>query len=146
MASYPIVVAQHRIEGHPRRTEHWNLVVMTSGDSARTFELVGNTDTFAYYNTVVDRFSQSQMLRGGCQVGEIPPHRLGWLASKLKEVQVIRNNLDFDCQTWIMNCIWLLKETGIIYSCVNERFIREELKKENERWETAEDTVFERLQ
>ena len=148
MATYPLVVAQHRIEGHPRRTEHWNLVAVVSKDTARIYELVGNYDTFLYSTTVdANRFSQSERLRGGCKVGEIPADSLDWLETKLQDVQVVRNDPDFDCQTWVMNAIWLLKETakGIIDSRVNERFIREELKMEDERWEAADEILFERL-
>jgi len=147
MSTFPLVVAQYRIEGHPRRTEHWSLIAVMSKGNARAYELAGNYDTFLYSPCEVNGFGRSQSLRGGCKVGEIQTNSLDWLATELELVEVVRNNPDFDCQTWVMNAIWLLKETatGIIDSHVSERFIREELKMENERWEVADDTLFERM-
>jgi hypothetical protein len=142
----PLVVAQYRIDGHPRRTEHWNLVAIMSTGKKRIYELVGNYDSFLYDTQEVGDLDGSR-LRGGCKVGQIPAKSLDWLATKLEDVRIVRNDPEFDCQTWVMDAIWLLKETatGIIDSHVNERFIREELKVEDEKWEAADDTLFERM-
>ena len=147
MSTYPLVVAQSRIEGHPRRTEHWSLIAIMPKGNARVYELVGSYDSFTYKPHEVNGFGRSHDLRGGCKVGEIPADSLDWLATKLQDVQVVRNNPEFDCQNWVMNAIWLLMEmgTGIIDSHINERFIRDELKTEDERWEVADHTLFERM-
>lgn len=73
-------------------------------------------------------------------------HWIGW-QSNSQEVQVVRNNPEFDCQTWVMNALWLLMETGkgIIDPHINELFIRDELEAEDERWEVADHTLFERM-
>jgi len=47
MASY-LIVAQFSIKGHPRRTEHWSIVVLFNQNDGYVFELVGNYDTFTY--------------------------------------------------------------------------------------------------
>ena len=150
MSTYPLVVAQYRIVGHPRRTEHWSLIAKNpKGEEAHVYEVVGGYDSFLYNPRRAEAtdIGRSETLRGGCKVGDIPASSLDWMAIKLQDVQVIRNNPDFDCQTWVMNAIWLLKETGmgIIDSHVNERFIRDELKLEDERWEVADRTLFERM-
>jgi len=56
MDVYPLIVAQYAIEGHIRRTEHWGLVVLESSNVGHVFELVGNTDTFAYQTKLSPRF------------------------------------------------------------------------------------------
>ena len=48
MSTYPLVVAQYRIEGHPRRTEHWSLIAIMSKGNARVYEIIGSYDSFAY--------------------------------------------------------------------------------------------------
>ena len=101
MSTYPLVVAQYRIEGHPRRTKHWSLVAIVSKGDACIYELVGSYDSFAYKPQKVNGFGRSRRLRGGCKVGEIPANS----ETKLQDVRVVRNNPDFDCQTWVMNAI-----------------------------------------
>ncbi|KAG5653110.1 hypothetical protein H0H81_002257 [Sphagnurus paluster] len=85
-------------------------------------------------------------MRGGIRIGDIRSDALLWLKEKLKEVQVIRHNPDFDCQNWALGAIQLLKDVGdIIYSGITEERVRQELQKEEERWEEADDTIIERL-
>jgi len=152
--THPLLVVQWKIVGHPRRTEHWCLVALTSKTSAYLYQLAGNYDTFTYDFAFVEPFlvSRDDSVRGGCQVGEVPlsgPGSAEWLGEKLKEVRVVRHDPGFDCQNWIMEAIWFLKESeegpAIIYPGVSERKIREELTEEMERWEVAEDTLLERL-
>jgi hypothetical protein len=143
---YPLIVAQYAIEGHPRRTEHWSLVALESQRIGHVFELVGNLDTFAYVPKSVSRFGYSTRLRGGCRVGSIARDKLDWLKETLNEVIVVRNNPDFDCQTWVIDALRLVKgSSGVEISNVSERGIREELIQEKERWEQAEPTIEERL-
>ena len=138
---------QCKIEGHPRRTEHWSLAVPLSHSEAHVFQLKGNYDTFHYdYSHITNRFLESSSVRGGIQIGDIRSDALLWLKEKLEEVQVIRHNPDFDCQNWVLGAIQLLKEVGdIIYSGITEEGVRQELQKEEERWEEADDTIVERL-
>jgi hypothetical protein len=143
-----LIVIQHAIEGHPRRTEHWSLVALESLRTGHEFELIGNIDTFAYVPKVVERFGNYMSLRGGCLVGQIAKDKLGWLKEKLQEVTVVRNNPDFDCQTWVIDALRILKEShgeGVEIDNIIERDIRAELEQEKERWELAEATIEERL-
>lgn len=146
MASYPLVLLQYNIEGHPRRTEHWSLVVPLSRSSAHIFQLEGNYDTFRYEYSYVDKFSESSSMRGGVRIGEIRPDAVLWLKEKLRDVRVVRHDPEFDCQNWVLEAIQLLKDVGgIIYSGITERGVRHELYEEKERWEVADDTIIERL-
>lgn len=146
MASYPLVLLQYNIEGHPRRTEHWSLVVPLSRSSAHIFQLEGNYDTFRYEYSYVDKFSESSSMRGGVRIGEIRSDAVLWLKEKLRDVRVVRHDPEFDCQNWVLEAIQLLKDVGgIIYSGITERGVRHELYEEKERWEVADDTIIERL-
>lgn len=134
--------------GHPRRTEHWSLAAIST-EEVHVFEIIGNSDTFTYAEKVVnsESFLTSGSLLGGCSIGSIPNDKLRWLGEKLKEVKVIRHKTEeWDCQNWVMDSIWMLKSIGgAIDSGVNERYIRKELEAEKERWEVADDILFERL-
>lgn len=145
MATYPLIVAQYPIIGHIRRSEHWNLIVMKSLKEVYVYELTGNHDSYAYISRAEGSFGSSQTMRGGCQVGTIAEEKLIWLEKRLQDVRVVRHDPDFDCQTWVMEAIRMLKDDGVDILDVTERSIRAELALELERWEVADDTIEERL-
>lgn len=145
---YPLIVAQHRIYGHKRRTEHWNLALLKSQDEAVVYEVRGNQDSFTYITERVGRFSRSPMFRGGYLVGYIPNNKAAaWLDQQLCAVSVNRGNDNWDCQNWVMDSLRMLKKThqGVITQDISEDTIRRELSEEDDRWENGEDTVEERL-
>lgn len=153
--TYPLAVIQWKINGHPRRTEHWSLVALKSKQSAYVYMLAGNYDSFTYDWSFVEEFFRplaDDNMRGGCLVGAIPvsgPGSPEWLGQKLQEVRVVRQDPSFDGQNWVMEAIWMLKGLeevkGIILPDINERKIRDEMTQEKERWEEADDTLIERL-
>ncbi|GLB44142.1 hypothetical protein LshimejAT787_1600720 [Lyophyllum shimeji] len=144
--SVPLIVMQYELRGHPRRSEHWALVAPLSRDDAYVFQLEGTYDTFRYSPGEIHDLATAESMRGGVQVGVIPYNALAWLEEKLREVRIIRHTPDFDCQNWIMEAIQLLKDIGsIIYPGVTERWLRDELRHDMERWQVAEDTLVERL-
>jgi hypothetical protein len=145
MATYPLIIIQYPISGHIRRTEHWSLVAMKSRQEAYVFEVVGNHDTYAYVPRLDTSFGQSQTTHGGCQVGTITAEKLDWLEKRLKDVAVVPHDIEFDCQTWVIDAVRMLKNDGVEITEVSERNIRTELARESERWEVAEDTIEERL-
>jgi len=85
----------------------------------------------------------------GCVVGTVEEGKVDWVLEKLKEVEVVRYKPEeFDCQTWVIQALCLLKyaeEDGVTIVEISEGKIREELKKERERWELGENTLEERL-
>lgn len=148
MTTYPLIVAQYPLTGHIRRSAHWNLIVMKTLKDVHVFELAGNHDTFAYVSRVEGSFGSTQTMQGGCQVGNIAEEKLDWFEKHLQDVRIIRHDVDFDCQTWVMEAIRdirMLKEDGVEIFGVTERGVRAELELELERWEVAEDTIEERL-
>lgn len=147
MPTYPLIVAQYSILGHPRRTEHWNLVALKSRREGRIFELVGNYDTFAYVPRDTHSFNKVIDYCGGCHVGWIDatPERLMWLEEKLKEVLVIRHDPSFDSQTWVVDVLRLLRGEGVVFPSANEEAVRDELAKDVLLWDLGEETVEERL-
>ena len=112
MSFHPLIVAQYDLQGHHRRTEHWSLVVMFNLNDAHVFEIIGNTDTYEYVPRPIARFSSSNKLRGGCQIGMIRRDLIGWLEVRLRQVQIIRNNPQWDCQDWVMEAIRWMKWMG----------------------------------
>ncbi|KAJ7123760.1 hypothetical protein C8R44DRAFT_852557 [Mycena epipterygia] len=141
--SYPIIVAQYKIRN--TRTEHWNIVVLKSINNALVLEVVGNSDTFIYVSTNIHNFARLRDFRGGLFVGSIAEDRLDWLKARLATIPVIRYDSSFDSQTWVFEALRLLKDDGVVTEETSERYIRAELKLEEERWEESEDTVEERL-
>ncbi|KAJ7735897.1 hypothetical protein B0H16DRAFT_1574679 [Mycena metata] len=142
---HPIIVAQHKLQNHATRTEHWNLVVLKSINEALVLGVVGNSDTFAYVPSEIQNFGKLRDLRGGCLVGHIEEDKLDWLKERLGKIPVLRYEACFDCQTWVFDALRLLKDDGVVTEDTSERRIRAELKIEEERWEGSEDTVEERL-
>jgi hypothetical protein len=116
-------------------------------NDAHVFEIIGNTNTYEYVPRPVARFSSSNKLRGGCQIGVIRRDLIGWLEDRLQQVQIIRNNPQWDCQDWVMEAIRWMKWNGVIAADIDTREsrIRAELVGEKERWEVADDTVEYRL-
>lgn len=143
---YPLVVAQYDLRSHPRRTEHWNVAILESRERAHIYELAGDTDTFHYEYKVVSNFARSANFRGGCYVGSITEDKVAWLNEKLREVNIVLHNPDFDAQTWVINAVRHLKgEEGVVIEEVRERVIRAELELEKDRWDAVEDTIEDRL-
>ncbi|KDR76982.1 hypothetical protein GALMADRAFT_246151 [Galerina marginata CBS 339.88] len=149
MPTFPLIVAQYELQGHKYRQEHWLLAALEKQQTGHIFQLIGNTDTFAYEASIDSDFPTSQTLCGGCLVGSVDSEQLAWVKSKLKEVPVRRNSPEeFDCQNWVMQALRLLKYSphpGVEITEVSESAIREELKKEKEKWETGEETLEDRI-
>jgi hypothetical protein len=143
--SNPLVVIQFPLIGHIKRTEHWSIVALESRREAFVFEIVGNFDTYVYAPRFDSAFGKCQETRGGCQVGTIAVEKLEWMTGRLRDIRIVRNDAEFDCQTWVMEAIRMLKNDGVDMKEISERNIRAELALEMERWEIAEDTIEERL-
>jgi hypothetical protein len=144
-SSLPLIIAQFAISGHPRRTEHWALVALWSKNNGRVFQIVGNTDSFTYDAGDVDEFSASSTFCGGCLVGYVEANSLHRLDEKLKDIQIIRGDPSFDCQTWAISALETIDGDGIQITERREQPIRTELMLDKARWDVAEDTVEERL-
>jgi hypothetical protein len=150
MPAYDLIVAQYDLQGgHKYRNEHWSLVALKNKDEAHIFQLFGNADTFVYLHGRHASFQTSENLCGGCVVGSVEEGKIDWVLDKLKEVEVVRYKPEeFDCQTWVIQALRLLNyaaEDGVTILEVSDRKIREELKKERERWELGENTLGQRL-
>jgi hypothetical protein len=83
--------------------------------------------------------------RGGCHVGDIPMDSLSQLPEMLREIPIVRQDLSWDCQTWVILATKLLKSAGFVFAQVDEPYVREQLLEDMARWEEAENTVDERL-
>lgn len=129
-------------------TEHWNIVALKSRQDAIIFELAGNADTYTYITKEIDNFNRIPNLRGGVKVGSIPEDKIPWMQDALKQVVIIKHDLQrFDCQRWVVFALRLLRdldESTILEGLTSEATIREELRQEMERWEEADETLEER--
>lgn len=136
-----------RILNHPRRTEHWSLAALISKRKAQVYEIIGGYTDFSYFTRLEGEYASPEDLRGACQIGDIPADKVDWAGTELEKIPIIHNNPDFDCQNWVLNAISHLRRSGevTIYPEANEATIRQELKEEDERWEAADDILFERL-
>lgn len=142
----PLIVAQYELKGHPTRTEHWNLVAIISSSQSYTFEIRGNTDSFTYVAEPTPLpLNKILTYRGGCQVGDIPTDSLSQIAEILGEIPIVKHDVSWDCQTWVILATKLLKNTGFVFAQVDERYVRERLLEDMARWEEAENTVDERF-
>ncbi|KAI0315839.1 hypothetical protein OF83DRAFT_1173437 [Amylostereum chailletii] len=144
----PLIVAQYAIAGHTRRTEHWAFIVLRSRRKGDIHELRGNSDSFTYVTERDTPFAIADALRGGCHVGYVPkePEGQSMFRSVLEhEVRVVRADAHWDCQNWIVEGLRALKEAGIVFRGMCEAKVRKELLEEMERWESADDAVYERL-
>jgi hypothetical protein len=145
---------QYKLSSVPQapgmRTEHWALVVPLSNSDAHVFQLVGNPATFRYRYTFHHNFLRSEAMRGGVLVGEIPQDKVpSWLTNKLKEVEII-HTLDpppkFDCQDWALAAIQHLKgDGGVTIYEITEQEIRQEMHKEEERWEAGDANIIKKI-
>lgn len=146
--SVPLAVFQYALNGHPTRTEHWNIVALKSRERAVIFELAGNADTYTYLVHENRNFHRIESIRGGVRVGTIPEEKIPWVEDALKQVEIIKHDLNsFDCQVWVVNALRLLRDLDasiILQGMTSESAIREEMRKEMERWEAADDILHER--
>ncbi|KAF9011811.1 hypothetical protein BDQ17DRAFT_1233188 [Cyathus striatus] len=143
----PLIIAQYEMKGHPRRTEHWNLIALASPSRVHVFELRGNVNTYFYTAEFNVRANLSSVptYRGGCHVGQIPVHALQSIKILLAQIQIVKFEPSWDCQVWVMEGVKLLKEHGFVFPQVIESYVRRELAEDMERWNLVEDTVDERL-
>ncbi|KAF5392288.1 hypothetical protein D9757_001453 [Collybiopsis confluens] len=145
----PIIVAQYHLDGHYKgpKYKHWSIVVLVSRTKAYIYEVQGAINTFTYAPTLITDFEQSVNLQGGYLVGHISPAKLGWLSEQLADVEVKKYDGEWDCQSWVMDALRVLKDSGvgIITSDIGRGHIISELREELERWDLGEDIVHERL-
>lgn len=147
---YPIIVAQFDLPGHPRRTEHWNLMVLISATHYHTYELRGNMDTFTYIHDEELRLPPvraNAAYRGGCHIGDIPatPEHLQWLDTRLSKQCVVKWDAEWDGQDWVIEAMRMLKDEGLVFPNVSARSVRKDLEEDMERWNEGDDTADERL-
>jgi len=144
--TYPLIIAQYELKGHPTRSESWNLVLLVSHTQAYTFELRGNTDSFTYVSQRCSTpLHRVIAYRGGCHVGNVAHGSIEELSERLREVPIVKHDISWDSQVWVLEAIKHIKSEGFAFSHLKEVPIREELAKDMARWEDAEDTVDERL-
>ncbi|KAF8905624.1 hypothetical protein CPB85DRAFT_1315242 [Mucidula mucida] len=149
MSNLPVIISQHDLLAHPRRTEHWALAVITdiALGSARVFQLIGGMDSFCFESVDVTIIDATAEYCGGVQVGEIAPSDIADLEKWLRAVPIHRHRTDWDCQDWVVDAVRALSmdDRGVVFADMTERSIRAELKEEKERWQTGQDLVHERL-
>lgn len=144
----PLLVTQYAITGHPRRSEHWAFVIARSAREGDLHELRGNKDSFTYVVERNARFAAAIAIRGGVHVGWVQPtpaglkHFIGVLQT---EVPVIHCDPLWDSQNWTIEALRALKDAGFVFRNVSESSLRKEMRDERERWECADDVVYERL-
>ncbi|KAJ6451477.1 hypothetical protein C8R47DRAFT_301360 [Mycena vitilis] len=149
--SYPLIIAQYDLVGHSTRTEHWSLAALVDKRQAYIMQIIGNSDTFLYQPKMVKSFATSRSLRGGFLVGRIPADKVDDLQNILRQVTVTRYDQNFDCQTWVIDAVRYLRDSGQAHwiewtkTGIAEVAIREELAREMVRWEGSDDTLEERL-
>ena len=114
----PLIVAQYELKGHPTRTEHWNLVAIISSSQIYTFEVRGkNTDSLEPTPVLLNKILT---YRGGCQVGDIPTtNSVSQIAEMLGEIPIVKHDLSWDCQTWVILATKLLKSAGFVFAQVD---------------------------
>ncbi|KAJ3563519.1 hypothetical protein NP233_g8890 [Leucocoprinus birnbaumii] len=83
--------------------------------------------------------------RGGCHVGNVPKDKVVEMRQKLKEVAINKQEPRWTPQVWVLDAIKLLKDENWAYAGLSEVFTRRELQKDMLRWDTVEDTVYERV-
>ena len=145
-----LVVAQQDLQGHHRRTEHWGLIVLDLPPShaADVFQLAGNMDTFHFEAFRAPDVLKISELCGGYCVGDVAVDSVEKLHKWLEERRVVHYDRMWDCQDWLLEAVWALKEESgwvAIDEGFTERGLREALREERELWERAEDHYFERI-
>ncbi|KAJ3718680.1 hypothetical protein C8R42DRAFT_585065, partial [Lentinula raphanica] len=92
-------------------------------------------------------FSALKRLCGGYYVGTIHSTQVGWLQGKLQEVPIQKFNVQWDCQSWVLDALLVVRESaqGIITENIGRAHIQGELDREFERWQYGRATVEDRL-
>lgn len=138
----PILLAQFY---QPHGGEHWTLNVIESPGCIHTFEIRGNRDSYTYIHDRMKNLDRVESYRGGCHVGNVPKDKVEEMRTKLKEVVINKQEPRWNPQIWVLDSIKLLKEEGWAFNGLSEGFTRRELQKDMMRWDSVDDTVFERL-
>ena len=76
---------------------------------------------------------------------DIPTDSLSQIAEILGEIPIVKHDLSWDCQTWVILATKLLKSAGFVFAQVVEPYVQERQLEDMARWEEAENTVDERL-
>ncbi|KAI0333964.1 hypothetical protein GY45DRAFT_1243548 [Cubamyces sp. BRFM 1775] len=144
-----LAIAQYVRDGYPPGYEHWSLVAIApASEHAHVFEVVGNTDTFAYAPKEKMRLLRSKSLCGGCKVGEMDEAHIEWLRNYLAEIPIIHNDPAWHCQTWVISATRELQqhpEKVTIVPGFSAAKVRQQLEEERALWEVAESHFFEKL-
>ncbi|KAJ2993011.1 hypothetical protein NUW54_g3812 [Trametes sanguinea] len=145
---YHLAVAQYTRQG--LKGKHWSLVAVARGrPQVEVYQLVGNTDTYKFDTKTVDLL-RSASLCGGFEVGEIDGAHLDWLKETLSKIEIIKNDPNWHCQSWVIDAIRELRQPEhsdkvTIKPAITMRKIHAELAADEERWETGESNYFEDL-
>ena len=147
-----LVIAQQDLQGHHRRTEHWALIVLDpdspTSRAADVFQLAGNMDTFHFEAIRVPDVLKMAELCGGCRLGDVAEDAVDNLRRWLEQRPVVHYDRLWDCQDWLLEAVWALKEESgwvTVDEGITERKLRDALTEERELWEKADDHYFERM-
>jgi hypothetical protein len=112
------------IETWLRSHHHLKPIYLKFGDA-------GNTDSFTYVPELTALpLNKLLTYRGGCHVGDLPTDSLSQITEILQEIPIIRHDLLWDCQIWVIQATKLLKSAGFVFAHVDERYIRDQLLKD----------------
>lgn len=109
--SYSLHVGQY---GHTmlKGVRHWAFLLMTSNLEARLFQITGSTTTYEWSPPKDVQPGKSQSFLGSTKVGLIEASRYDEFVQILESVPIVRNDLGWNCQNWIVNAMAKLEQHG----------------------------------
>ncbi len=144
-----IAVAQYEIPPFKYPHIHWSLVAFVPGSRQATrYHIVGNTDSYGFDSGVVrDLLCSTNLLMGGVKAYEISEELVanGWLEDKLRSVPIIKNNANWNCQTWMVDAIRALADRPdkvTVQRGVTMAWLKEALGRQWDLCESLEDHFF----
>lgn len=146
--TFTLAVAQFEIPPFKYPHIHWALVAFVPGSRYATrYEVRGNMDTFQYNASVTPSLLSESRLMGGAKVGEVSEENImnGWLERTLRGIPVVRNDPNWNCQTWTVNAIRTLADHPrevVVRQDATMGWLREVMQEQWDLCEFGEDHFF----
>ncbi|KIJ64529.1 hypothetical protein HYDPIDRAFT_89909 [Hydnomerulius pinastri MD-312] len=99
--------------GHPKlRVKHWSFLLFTADGKTVAYQITGSTTTYEMKEPEVVQHLRSQSYLGRVDVGTIDAARRDEFLQVLKDVNVKRGDIGWNCQNWVIDALSALKAKG----------------------------------
>ncbi|OBZ66733.1 hypothetical protein A0H81_13192 [Grifola frondosa] len=142
----PILVSQYNRVNAPSNAQygfHWEICIQSGFDKDRcplgyVYHIVGSTASYGYQKMEGVRYTTSENWRGSFEVGRIKEQDLPAIERNLSQVQILKDDPNWNCQNWVIAALRKLTAQGFINAHYSMEALQHQMNILNEQWEQGD--------